>query len=106
MLQQPLKSVVGMSRLQKGMLIASIDLIFLILAIWVAFSLRLETFYVPPFLLYWIFLLALLLAISIFVCFDLYHAIIRYYVFITPNPAIPRKLTRFIRGIQILFGYC
>jgi FlaA1/EpsC-like NDP-sugar epimerase len=81
MLQQPLKSVVGLSRLQKGMLNASVDLIFLILAIWASFSLRLEAFYVPPFHLYWIFLLAPLLAIPIFVRFGLYHAIIRYIGF-------------------------
>ena len=53
----------------------------MIVAIWAAFSLRLEILYIPPAQLLWIFLLAPLLAIPIFIRFGLYHASIRYIGF-------------------------
>ena len=53
MLQQLLKSIVGMSRIQKAILIAGVDLISVIVAIWAAFSLRLKVLYIPPAQLLW-----------------------------------------------------
>ncbi len=48
------------------------------LALWLAFSLRLSTFYIPPQQQWWLFLAAPILAIPIFVKFGLYRAVIRY----------------------------
>ena len=53
MLQQLLKSIVGMSRIQKAILIVGVDLISVIVAIWAAFSLRLKVLYIPPAQLLW-----------------------------------------------------
>lgn len=81
MLQQLLKSTIGLSRTNKGMLIAGVDIILIFVSIWAAFSLRFDEFYIPPAHLLWIFVLAPLVAIPIFLKFGLYHAIIRYIGF-------------------------
>lgn len=55
-----------------------IDYGVVMLALWLAFSLRLSTLYVPPVTQWWLFLLAPFIAIPIFIKFGLYRAIIRY----------------------------
>jgi FlaA1/EpsC-like NDP-sugar epimerase len=70
-----------LSRIKKGILLVCVDLVFILASIWAAFSLRLEVFYIPPAHLLWIFVLAPLVAIPIFIKFGLYHAIIRYIGF-------------------------
>ena len=71
-----------MSRKQKQFIIILFDIFALIAAIWIAFSLRLGVFYFPETnkeLFLW--LLAPVLAIPVFIRFGLYHAIIRYIGF-------------------------
>jgi FlaA1/EpsC-like NDP-sugar epimerase len=65
-------------RLYKQALMALIDVVGLITALWLAFSLRLEAWYWPSGELVWLFLGSPLLAIPIFVRFGLYRAIIRF----------------------------
>jgi len=55
-----------------------VDFTAIILALWVAFSLRYSTLYYPAIEQLWIFLLAPVVAIPIFIKFGLYRAIVRY----------------------------
>lgn len=55
-----------------------VDFVAIIVALWLAFSLRYSTFYQPSSEQFWIFLLAPVIAIPIFIKFGLYRAIIRY----------------------------
>jgi len=55
-----------------------VDFIAIIFALWLAFSLRLSTLYSPALEQVWIFLLAPVIAIPIFIKFGLYRAIVRY----------------------------
>lgn len=73
------KRFISIPRFYKQVIIAVTDSLLLVLALWLAFSLRLGTFYVPhhPFIA-WVFLALPLLAVPIFVRFGLYRAIIRY----------------------------
>ena len=50
----------------------------IVVSLWVAFSLRYGVFYLPPQKQLWIFLLAPVIAIPIFIKYGLYRAIIRY----------------------------
>jgi FlaA1/EpsC-like NDP-sugar epimerase len=50
----------------------------MIVALWIAFSLRFSSIYYPPREQLWIFFLAPIIAIPIFIKFGLYRAIIRY----------------------------
>ncbi len=62
----------------KRLITVSVDYLAIMLALWLAFSLRLSTFYIPPQQQWWLFLAAPILAIPIFVKFGLYRAVIRY----------------------------
>jgi len=62
----------------KRLITVSVDYLAVMLALWLAFSLRLSTFYMPPQQQWWLFLLAPVLAIPIFVRLGLYRAVIRY----------------------------
>ncbi len=62
----------------KRLITVSVDYLAVMLALWLAFSLRLSTFYMPPQQQWWLFLLAPVLAIPIFVKLGLYRAVIRY----------------------------
>lgn len=55
-----------------------VDFIAIIVALWLAFSLRYGVFYWPPQKQLWIFLLAPMVAIPIFIKAGLYRAIVRY----------------------------
>lgn len=65
-------------RTTKRIFSMGIDYFVVMLALWLAFSLRLSTLYVPPVTQWWLFLLAPFIAIPIFIKFGLYRAIIRY----------------------------
>lgn len=65
-------------RAQKRVLILMVDIFLLILALWSSFALRLDQFYIPPKIQWWIFALAPIIAVPIFIRFGLYRAIIRY----------------------------
>lgn len=62
----------------KRLITLSVDYLAVMLALWLAFSLRLSMFYMPPQQQWWLFLLAPVLAIPIFVRLGLYRAVIRY----------------------------
>lgn len=55
-----------------------VDFIAIVVALWLAFSLRHGEFYLPPQQQLWIFLLAPFIAIPIFIKAGLYRAIVRY----------------------------
>lgn len=78
---QLLKSIIGLSRKQKSIFVVVADLFIIIFSIWLAFSLRLGEFYIPVRGQIWIFLVAPVIAIPVFIRFGLYRAIIRYIGF-------------------------
>ncbi|MDH5358800.1 MAG: polysaccharide biosynthesis protein [Gammaproteobacteria bacterium] len=65
-------------REMKRLLTLVTDYVSAIFSLWLAFSLRLDIFYVPPQEQIWIFLLAPAILIPIFIRFGLYRSIIRY----------------------------
>ncbi len=65
-------------RTTKRILSIFIDYIVVMLVLWMAFSLRLSTLYEPPVSQFWLFFLAPLIAIPIFIKLGLYRAIVRY----------------------------
>jgi UDP-N-acetylglucosamine 4,6-dehydratase len=69
------------SRNKKRILMLLGDLVFIPLALWVSLSLRLGIFYVPEAEIPYLFLLAPILSVPIFIRFGLYNAIIRYIGF-------------------------
>jgi len=66
------------SRAAKRVISILVDSVAVIFALWCAFSLRLGEFYSPPNEQLWIFLLAPLIAVPVFVKMGLYRAVIRY----------------------------
>lgn len=62
----------------KRFIILAVDFIAIVIALWLAFSLRYGEFYLPPKQQLWIFLLAPVIAIPIFIQAGLYQVIIRY----------------------------
>lgn len=72
----------SLPRLHKQIIIAATDSVLLMAALWLSFSLRLGTFYVPHnHAITLVFLGIPLLAIPIFIRYGLYRAIIRYIGF-------------------------
>ena len=65
-------------RFVKRLITVSTDFVVIIVALWLAFSLRYSELYWPPQDQVWIFLLAPIVAIPIFTRFGLYRAVIRY----------------------------
>jgi FlaA1/EpsC-like NDP-sugar epimerase len=65
-------------RNSKRIITLIVDFIAIIAALWLAFSLRYGVFYWPPQKQLWIFLLAPIIAIPIFIKAGLYRAIVRY----------------------------
>ncbi len=68
----------GRSRKVKRIISIAVDTLAVMVALWLAFSLRLGEFYLPPPQQLWIFLLAPAIAVPVFVKFGLYRAVIRY----------------------------
>ncbi len=68
----------GLSRNQKAAILISVDIIFAIFALWVAFSLRLGVFYQPVDEIAYFFIAAPIIAVPVFIKLGLYSAIIRY----------------------------
>lgn len=66
------------SRSVKRLVTLFADFVATVLALWIAFSLRLGELYQPAQQQLWIFLLAPVLSIPVFVKFGLYRAIVRY----------------------------
>ncbi len=65
-------------RLRKQMLVILLDVVLALVATWLAFSLRLDTLHWPAGAQWWVYGLAPLLAIPIFIRLGLYRAIFRY----------------------------
>jgi UDP-N-acetylglucosamine 4,6-dehydratase len=65
-------------RTVKRAITLAVDFIAVILALWLSFSLRYSTLYSPGIEQLWIFLLAPVVAIPVFIKFGLYRAIVRY----------------------------
>jgi len=66
------------SRNVKRLVTLCTDFVATVLALWLAFSLRLDELYFPAQQQLWIFLLAPVLSIPVFMKFGLYRAIVRY----------------------------
>ena len=62
----------------KRLITLSVDLIAIVIALWMAFSLRYSELYLPPQEQFWIFALAPITAIPVFIRFGLYRAVVRY----------------------------
>ncbi len=69
------------SRNKKKYLLLLADVLLVPVALWLAFSLRLGEFYLPAGGIFYLFLLAPIIAIPVFIRFGLYNAIIRYIGF-------------------------
>jgi len=72
------KTLVNIPRIYKQLLIASTDAIMLVSILFLAFSIRLGYWYWPDEDLLWVIFGAPVIAIPIFIVFDLYHSIVRY----------------------------
>lgn len=66
------------TRTVKRLISIIVDICTVVLALWCAFSLRLGELYLPPNPQLWIFFLAPLIAVPVFIKFGLYRAVIRY----------------------------
>jgi len=66
------------SRKTKSTIFLGLDIVLIILALWLAFFLRLDTFRLPDERMIWLGLIAPVIAIPIFIRNGLYRAVIRY----------------------------
>lgn len=71
----------NLSRFKKQLIMLLADTIMLFFALWASFSMRLGQFYQIDKDEYWIFIIAPLIAIPLFIKFGLYRAIVRYIGF-------------------------
>jgi len=69
---------IGLQRRNKAIILISADVLFVLLALWSAFSLRWGVFYIPKGDEWYLFAVAPVIAVPIFVRLGLYRAIIRY----------------------------
>ncbi len=69
---------ITLSRQSKAGILISVDIIFVVFALWLAFSLRLGEWYMPEGNVWILFCVSPVLAVPIFLKFGLYRAIIRY----------------------------
>ncbi len=79
MIALPLRTwFVGLSRRTKAVILISADVFFTVFALWLAFSLRWGVWYVPKHHDWYLFAVAPVIAVPIFIRLGLYRAIIRY----------------------------
>lgn len=71
----------SLSRFHKQLVMLSADMMMLFFALWASFSMRLGQLYVPLKTEYWLFIIAPIIAIPIFIYLGLYRAIVRYIGF-------------------------
>ena len=71
----------NLSRFRKQLIMVFADVVLLLFALWVSFSLRLGQLALPEEMETWIFFIAPFIAIPLFVHFGLYRAIVRYIGF-------------------------
>ena len=70
--------VLGWPRSAKRLVVIAVDVVLALLATWIAFTLRLDELHWPTDAQWWVYGLAPVLAVPIFVKFGLYRAIFRY----------------------------
>jgi FlaA1/EpsC-like NDP-sugar epimerase len=70
--------LISLPRFQKQLFAIAVDVASIVLSVWIAFSLRLETFHVPVKDEYLLYIIPIFIAIPIFIKLGLYHAIFRY----------------------------
>jgi len=70
--------VLGWPRTVKRLVVVALDVVLALVATWIAFTLRLDTPHWPTGAQWWVYGLAPVLAVPIFVKFGLYRAIFRY----------------------------
>ena len=68
----------ALSRPQKSAILISVDIVFFVVSLWVAFSLRFNQIYIPKGDVVYLFFSAPIIAVPIFITRGLYRAIIRY----------------------------
>ena len=73
-----LNKIINLSRLNKKLVLLFIDFVLLISVLLGSFSIRLGYFYIPDDDLIWVIFVAPIIAIPIFIRFDLYNEVIRY----------------------------
>lgn len=71
-------AILGWSRSVKRLVVVALDVVLALLATWIAFSLRLDELHQPTGTQWWVYVLAPVLAVPVFVKFGLYRAIFRY----------------------------
>lgn len=72
------RSILEWPRTTKRFIVVAMDTVLAVLAMWLAFTLRLDTLHVPQGMQWVVYLLAPLLAVPVFIKFGLYRAIFRY----------------------------
>ena len=70
--------ILGWPRSAKRLVVIAVDVVLALLATWIAFTLRLDELHWPSGAQWWVYGLAPVLAVPIFVKFGLYRAIFRY----------------------------
>ncbi len=70
--------VLGWPRAVKRLVVVALDVVLALVATWIAFTLRLDALHWPSGAQWWVYGLAPVLAVPIFVRFGLYRAIFRY----------------------------
>jgi FlaA1/EpsC-like NDP-sugar epimerase len=75
---QSKKTVLQLPRYAKRLIVLSLDLVMSVVSVWLAFYLRIDQVGLPVGQQYWVYLLAPLLFVPIFISMGLYRAIFRY----------------------------
>jgi len=70
--------LISLPRFQKQLFAIAVDVASIVLSVWIAFSLRLETFHIPVHEEYLLYIISIFIAIPIFIKLGLYRAIFRY----------------------------
>jgi FlaA1/EpsC-like NDP-sugar epimerase len=70
--------LISLPRFQKQLFAIAVDVASIVLSVWIAFSLRLETLHVPVHEEYLLYIISIVIAIPIFIKLGLYRAIFRY----------------------------
>jgi FlaA1/EpsC-like NDP-sugar epimerase len=77
-LDHSINRLLNSSRKTKSAIFLGLDIVLILLALWLAFFLRLDTFRLPDERMIWLGLIAPVIAIPIFIRNGLYRAVIRY----------------------------
>ncbi len=72
------RDVLAWSRTAKRLVVIALDVVLALLATWIAFTLRLDALHQPVDAQWWVYGLAPVLAVPVFIRFGLYRAIFRY----------------------------